>query len=209
MRFTLTLVRHGESEANVRHMLSGWMDVDLTENGKKELRELRRSVEYPESEAYFCSPLKRCKDTFRILFPDKCPTISDEYKEINFRTLEGLILPTKEEIYTYFSSWVEDKPVKDEETISDVMKRGSKALLDTVGKCEKEGKHSATIVTHSGIMRSSVIALFNLDKKEFLDMFVPNGLGYVLTFEDLHPLSYEVLDKNYNRSHDLSWLLGR
>ena len=85
MRFTLTLVRHGESEANVRHMLSGWMDVDLTENGKKELRELRRSVEYPESEAYFCSPLKRCKDTFRILFPDKCPTISDEYKEINFR----------------------------------------------------------------------------------------------------------------------------
>lgn len=209
MRFTLTLVRHGESEANVRHMLSGWMDVDLTENGKKELRELRRSVEYPESEAYFCSPLKRCKDTFRILFPDKCPTISDEYKEINFRTLEEFILPTKEEIYTYFSSWVEDKPVKDEETISDVMKRGSKALLDTVGKCEKEGKHSATIVTHSGIMRSSVIALFNLDKKEFLDMFVPNGLGYVLTFEDLHPLSYEVLDKNYNRSHDLSWLLGR
>ena len=99
MRFTLTLVRHGESEANVRHMLSGWMDVDLTENGKKELRELRRSVEYPESEAYFCSPLKRCKDTFRILFPDKCPTISDEYKEINFRTLEGHILPTKEEIY--------------------------------------------------------------------------------------------------------------
>lgn len=200
MRFTLTLVRHGESEANVRHMLSGWMDVDLNENGKKELRELRRSVEYPESEAYFCSPLKRCKDTFRILFPDKCPTISDEYKEINFRTLEGHILPTKEEIYTYFSSWVEDKPVKDEETISDVMKRGSKALLDTVGKCEKEGKHSATIVTHSGIMRSSVIALFNLDKKEFLDMFVPNGLGYVLTFEDLHPLSYEVLDKNYHRS---------
>ena len=33
MRFTLTLVRHGESEANVCHMLSGWMDVELTEKG--------------------------------------------------------------------------------------------------------------------------------------------------------------------------------
>ena len=40
MDFTLTLVRHGESEANVRHMLSGWMDVDLTEHGRKELEEL-------------------------------------------------------------------------------------------------------------------------------------------------------------------------
>ena len=37
MGFSLCLVRHGESEANVRHMLSGWMDVDLTDNGRKEL----------------------------------------------------------------------------------------------------------------------------------------------------------------------------
>lgn len=198
MRFTLTLVRHGESEANVCHMLSGWMDVELTEKGKSELEELRTSVEYPESDAYFCSPLKRCRETFRILFPDKCPTISDEYKEINFRSLEGHMLPNKEDIRSYFSSWVEDNPQKDEETMSTVMKRGRKALLDTVGKCENEGKHSATIVTHSGIMRASIIALFNLDKKEFLEMFVPNGLGYVITFEDLHPLSYAVLDKSFH-----------
>ena len=179
-------------------MLSGWMDVELTEKGKSELEELRTSVEYPESDAYFCSPLKRCKETFHILFPDKRPTISDEYKEINFRSLEGRMLPNKEDIRSYFSSWVEDKPQKDEETMSTVMKRGRKALWDTVGKCENEGKHSATIVTHSGIMRASIIALFNLDKKEFLDMFVPNGLGYVITFEDLHPLSYAVLDKSFH-----------
>ena len=108
------------------------------------------------------------------------------------------MLPNSEDIRSYFSSWVEDKPQKDEETISTVMERGRKALLDTVGKCEKEGKHSATIVMHSGIMRASIIALFNLDKKEFLDMFVPNGLGYVITFEDLHPLSYAVLDKSFH-----------
>ena len=200
MRFTLTLVRHGESEANVRHMLSGWMDVELTEKGRSELEELRACVEYPASDAYFSSPLKRCLDTFHILFPDKSPVISDEYKEIHFRSLEGHILPTKEDVFSYFSSWVEDKPFSDEETMSAVMERGRKALLDTVEKCENEGKRSATIVTHSGIMRASIIALFNLDKKEFLEMFVPNGLGYVITFENLQPLSYEVLDRNYKSS---------
>ena len=60
MDFTLTLVRHGESEANVRHMLSGWLDVDLTERGIEELEELRERVDYPASDAYYSSPLKRC-----------------------------------------------------------------------------------------------------------------------------------------------------
>ena len=29
-------------------------------------------------------------------------------------------------------------------------------------------------------------------------MFVPNGLGYVVTFEGLKPVSYEVLDRDYH-----------
>lgn len=198
MSFTLTLVRHGESEANVRHMLSGWMDVELTEKGRRELEELKGCVDYPQSEAYFSSSLKRCIDTSHILFPDKTPFISDDFKEINFHSLEGHILNSKEEILSYFSSWVKDEPLKDEETISTVMERGKRVFLNVVSKCEKEGKHSATIVTHSGIMRSSIIAFFNLEKSDFLKMFVPNGLGYVVTFEGLKPVSYEVLDRDYH-----------
>ena len=71
MGFSLCLVRHGESEANVRHMLSGWMDVDLTDNGRKELLRLRETIAYPESGIYFSSPLRRCLETAHILFPDK------------------------------------------------------------------------------------------------------------------------------------------
>lgn len=190
MEFTLTLVRHGESEANVRHMLSGWMDVDLTERGRAELEEMRDSVDYPESEAYFSSPLRRCIDTCHILFPFADPVISDAYKEINFRSLEGWVLSSKAEIDAYFSSWVEDEPYLDEETISDTAVRGKKAILETVEKCEKEGKGSATIVMHSGIMRSSLIALFGMDRREFLRLSVPNGLGYVMTFSGLVPVSY-------------------
>lgn len=191
MDFTLTLVRHGESEANVRHMLSGWMDVPLTDHGRKELERLKRSVDYPLSDVYFSSPLRRCIDTSGILFPGEKPIISESFKEINFRSLEGYILSSAEDVRRYFSSWVEDKPLKDEETISDVMKRGSSAILKTVSWCEENGKHSALIVMHSGIMRASLISLFGMEKRCFLDMVVPNGLGYVISFNDLEPVSYE------------------
>lgn len=194
MSFILTLVRHGESEANVRHMLSGWLDVNLTDKGRRELEILRNTVKYPASEIYFSSPLKRCIETSHILFPDAEPIVRDDFREINFRSMEGWILSSKEEIDAYFESWIEDEPYIDEETISDVMERGSKAILRTVRECRDKGLHSATIVMHSGIMRSSVVALFNLDKSAFLEMSVPNGLGYILEFnDDLNPQSYKKL----------------
>lgn len=197
MSFILTLVRHGESEANVRHMLSGWLDVNLTDKGRRELEILRNTVKYPASEIYFSSPLKRCIETSHILFPDIEPIVRDDFREINFRSMEGWILSSKEEIDAYFESWVEDEPYIDEETISDVMARGSEAILRTVRECRDKGLHSATIVMHSGIMRSSVVALFNLDKSAFLEMSVPNGLGYILEFDDdLNPQSYKKLGED-------------
>ena len=195
MGFSLCLVRHGESEANVRHMLSGWMDVDLTEHGRKELEELRRSVDYPVSEAYYASPLRRCRDTSRILFPDADPIISDDFKEIDFRSLEGWILSSKDEIDAYFESWIEDEPYIDEETMSEVMERGRNALLRVVETEEGKGRHSATVVMHSGIMRSAIVSLFSLDRTEFLRMSVPNGLGYVLEFEGAVPISFKSINR--------------
>lgn len=197
MSFILTLVRHGESEANVRHMLSGWLDVNLTDKGRRELEILRNTVKYPASEIYFSSPLKRCIETSHILFPDAEPIVRDDFREINFRSMEGWILSSKEEIDAYFESWIADEPYIDEETISDVMERGSEAILRTVRECRDKGLHSATIVMHSGIMRSSVVALFNLDKSAFLEMSVPNGLGYILEFDDaLNPQSYKKLGED-------------
>lgn len=193
MEFTLVLVRHGESEANVKHMLSGCMDVPLTERGRIELEDLRKNVDYPVCDRYYCSPLQRCRDTFHILFPDRTPIVRDCFREIDFRSLEGWILSTKDEIDAYFASWVADEPYLDEETFGDVASRAKPAILGTVRECLAEGLSSATIVMHSGIMRTALIALFCQPKEDFLTMSVPNGLGYVVTFDDDRPVSYKVL----------------
>lgn len=194
-RFTMTLVRHGESSANVSHMLSGCMNVMLTEHGRKELEDLRDSVDYGESDIYFSSPLQRCIDTFHILFHDKTPIIKECFHEIDFRSLEGWVLSTKEEMKAYFDSWVKDEGYLDEETFSDVAERARPAILDTVTECMDKGLGSATVVMHSGIMRVSIVTLFNLPPETFNEMTVPNGLGYRIEFEDGHPVSYRKVER--------------
>ena len=194
-KFTLTLVRHGESTANVSHRLSGNLDVSLTEKGKRELEEMKEKVDYPDADICFSSPLSRCVDTFRILFGDRDVIISDKFREIDFRSYEGHILKSKDEIDQYFYSWVHDRPVMDEETFSDVSRRILPAVLDTVSDCEGKGYSSALVLMHSGVMRVALISLFGMDKEKFLEMVVPNGLGYVITFSSLLPVEYRELEK--------------
>lgn len=194
MSLILTLVRHGESEANVAHMLSGWMDVPLTERGRKELEELRGSVDYPKAEILFSSPLQRCRDTAAILFPDMLAIVSDRFKEIDFRSLEGTILHSKEEIRSYFADWVADRPRKDEETFTPVARRMGVTLETTARDCLEKGIRSATVVMHSGIMRVGVIMLFGLPREDFNRMSVANGRGVVITFDDdARPLEWRWL----------------
>ena len=68
--------------------------------------------------------------------------------------------------------------------------------MSTVKKCLEDGLHSATVVMHSGIMRVSVVTLFGMHKETFNRMSVPNGLGYVITFDDkAAPVYFEKLSK--------------
>ncbi len=45
----LVLIRHGESEWNKLNLFTGWMDVDLTDTGRKEAAQGGRAL----SEAWF------------------------------------------------------------------------------------------------------------------------------------------------------------
>ena len=40
----LVLVRHGQSEWNLKNLFTGWRDVDLTENGIREARKAGRTL---------------------------------------------------------------------------------------------------------------------------------------------------------------------
>ncbi len=61
MTFKLVLMRHGESQWNLENRFTGWTDVDLTENGKKEAKaagQLLRQEGF-EFDVAYTSVLKR------------------------------------------------------------------------------------------------------------------------------------------------------
>ncbi len=57
----LVLVRHGQSDWNLKNLFTGWVDVDLTERGRTEAREAGRllKAEGFQFDLVFTSVLKR------------------------------------------------------------------------------------------------------------------------------------------------------
>jgi len=65
----LILVRHGESLWNLEKRFTGWVDVDLTDNGKLEAKKSGELIkkEQLNIDLYYCSFQLRAKNTLKII----------------------------------------------------------------------------------------------------------------------------------------------
>src|SRR5688572_6986490 len=68
----LVLVRHGQSIWNLENLFTGWMDVDLTEQGRKEAQDAGRllKAEGFEFDIAFTSVLKRAIRTLWLILDE-------------------------------------------------------------------------------------------------------------------------------------------
>ena len=65
----LILVRHGQSEWNLEKRFTGWVDVDLTENGKLEAEKAGSLIKEKNIsiDLYFSSIQLRANNTLKII----------------------------------------------------------------------------------------------------------------------------------------------
>ena len=65
----LVLVRHGQSEWNLKNLFTGWRDVDLTEKGVAEARAAGRRLKAQgiAFDIAFTSDLKRAQNTLKLI----------------------------------------------------------------------------------------------------------------------------------------------
>ncbi len=82
-------VRHGISVANIEGKIAGNTDVELAKEGRQELLSLKNMINYPNTDLYFSSSLKRAVSTFDVLYNSKEVKYIDKFKEINLGELEG------------------------------------------------------------------------------------------------------------------------
>ena len=92
----LILVRHGQSVWNLEKKFTGWVDVDLTENGKSEAKKAGELINKNNLliDLYFSSVQLRAKNTLKIiqeeLKDNKVPTEAWELNERHYGALTGL-----------------------------------------------------------------------------------------------------------------------
>ena len=103
--YIVYIIRSGATKEETEGKYIGHTDVELSEEGRKQLENMRSELVYPPVGAVISSPLKRCTDTAAILYPDnKCITI-DSLIECNFGEFEG---KDAEELkdYPMFPRWL-------------------------------------------------------------------------------------------------------
>jgi 2,3-bisphosphoglycerate-dependent phosphoglycerate mutase len=93
----LVLVRHGQSEWNLKNLFTGWRDVDLTEQGVSEAREAGRKLKSQGLvfDVAYTSALKRAQRTLDLMLAEMgqtgLPIVRDQaLNERDYGDLSGL-----------------------------------------------------------------------------------------------------------------------
>ncbi len=93
----LVLVRHGQSEWNLKNLFTGWKDPGLTETGEEEARTAGRKLKEMglSFDVAFTSALKRAQDTLDIILKElgqeDLPIVRDQaLNERDYGDLTGL-----------------------------------------------------------------------------------------------------------------------
>lgn len=96
-RYTIILLRHGQSQWNLENRFTGWTDVPLSDKGREEARQAGEAIKAAglEPKFYFTSFLRRAIDTLHIaasaMEREYIPEIKDWHlNERHYGALQGL-----------------------------------------------------------------------------------------------------------------------
>ncbi len=179
--YTVHLIRHGLTQGNEEGRYIGSTDLPLSAQGEKRLRVLSAGKPYPRAQAYFTSPLTRCTQTLRILYPNAKPIVIDDFRECDFGAWEG---KTAREIAAedpMFARWIAGGAGRATppggESGGAFAQRVCAAFEKVVEGMMRSGVTSGVIVTHGGAIMT-ILAAYGLPKAKFYDWMCESGCGY-------------------------------
>jgi len=188
----LVLVRHGQSEWNLKNIFTGWHDVDLTENGVAEAR--AAGVKLKELgvkfDAAFTSNLLRAQKTLALILGELgTPNLPTEKNlALNERDYGDLTGQNKAEAAAKFGAeqveiWRRSFAVAPPggESLKDTASR-TLPYFDTKIMPEVQAGKNILVSAHGNSLRSIVMELDGLSAEEIVKLEIPTGV----------PLVYEI-----------------
>lgn len=179
--YIIHFIRHGAIDETLSGKYIGTTDVPLSDKGRLDLKKLDYEYRYPGTQVVFTSPLKRCTETCRILYPELNPLSIANLSECNFGEWEG---KTAEELKNNpdFEKWLAgDNSVKPPrgESNADFTRRICRMFESIVEGLMKTGTTESVIVTHGGVIMT-LLAVYGLPQAKPFEWTMDNGFGYSL-----------------------------
>ncbi|MEK1896196.1 MAG: 2,3-bisphosphoglycerate-dependent phosphoglycerate mutase [Rhizobium sp.] len=189
MSGTLVLVRHGQSEWNLKNLFTGWKDPELTELGIQEANTGGKALaDYGiKFDVAFTSDLKRAQDTLTIILdnvgqPD-LKTLKDQaLNERDYGDLSGLNKDDarakwgEEQVHIWRRSY--DVPPPGGESLRDTGARVWPYYLTEILPRVLRGE-KVLVAAHGNSLRSLVMVLDRLTKEQILALNLATGVPMV------------------------------
>lgn len=179
--YYIYLYRNGLTDSNLEGQYIGHTDVPLSDNGIKQVNQMKNDYTYPDVEAVFSSPLKRCLKTAELVFPDKKPIVINDLIEYNFGEYEGR---TAEELKEnkLFARWLSgEKDVEPPfgESNEAFASRVANCFIKIVDGLLKTGTTKSAIFTHGGVIMY-ILSAFGIPEAPMHEWMMLGGCGYAI-----------------------------
>ena len=179
--YTVHLIRNALTDESCDGRYIGHTDVEISESGKAQLRQMKDEHVFPPVDAVFTSPLKRCTETAAILYPDNKPIVIDGFIEYNFGEFEN---KTAEELkdHPVFPKWLAGEKGAEPpfgESNAKFEKRVRTTFEKVADGLMKTGTTEAAIVTHGGVIMT-ILAAYGIPELPMHEWITPNGCGFTI-----------------------------
>jgi 2,3-bisphosphoglycerate-dependent phosphoglycerate mutase len=204
MERLLVLVRHGQSEWNLKNLFTGWKDPDLSEKGVAEARAAGHLLKAKglTFDIAYTSVLTRAQHTLTLMLEELgqtgLETIRDRaLNERDYGELTGLNKDDarkkwgEEQVHVWRRSY--DVPPPGGESLKDTLARALPYYMKTIQPDVLSGKR-VLVAAHGNSIRALIMAIEGLTPEQILKRELDTGVPVVYRLgPDSRPLSVETL----------------
>ncbi len=186
MSGTLVLVRHGQSEWNLKNLFTGWKDPDLSPKGVEEAKAAgqRLKAKGLKFDVTFTSALTRAQHTLKLILAELGQTGLPETRdqalnERDYGELTGLNKDDarkkwgEEQVQIWRRSF--DVPPPGGESLKDTLARSLPYYMHMIQPHVLEGK-SVLVAAHGNSLRSLIMAIEGLTPEQILKRELETGV---------------------------------
>lgn len=168
MYTTFTVIRHGETAANLKRVIQGQTDVPLNASGEEQARLLGRRWRNRRFDAVYSSDLSRALRTAELALPGQRPIPTRELREMDLgewcgRTTDEIAKLFPEEWNAFRTGSVECR-AKNGESRREVLHRTERFFS---AAARKHAGGDVLVVTHGGVLRAFFLMLFGGEDADF------------------------------------------